>query len=70
MENYNCSICKKDFYGYGNNPYPLCEVNDHKARCCDDCNLKYVLKARMIMIQKEQSEARLKQLKESINKQK
>ena len=29
----NCSICKKDFDGYGNNAQP---VND--GICCDYCN--------------------------------
>ena len=29
----NCSICKKDFEGYGNNAQP---VND--GICCDYCN--------------------------------
>lgn len=66
--NYNCNLCKEEKTGFGNNPYPLCEENDNKARCCDDCNIKYVLKARMLMLQKEQMEAKLNQLKEAINK--
>lgn len=70
MENYNCSICKKDFYGYGNNPYPLCDEKDYKSRCCDTCNIKYVLKARMLMIQKDEIQEKFNQLKETVNKQK
>ena len=32
-DNMNCSICKEDFEGYGNNAQP---VND--GVCCDTCN--------------------------------
>jgi len=35
-----CCICKKEFDGYGNNPYPL--VDDPDARCCDACNTQVV----------------------------
>ena len=68
--NYTCNICKEEKEGFGNNPYPLCDENDHKSRCCDPCNIKFVLKARMLMLQKDQIEAKFSQLKESINKQK
>ena len=29
----NCSICKEDFEGYGNNAQPV-----NNGICCDDCN--------------------------------
>ena len=29
----NCSICKEDFEGYGNNAQPV-----NNGVCCDDCN--------------------------------
>lgn len=35
MEKNVCCICKKVFYGFGNNPSPL----DRSDRiCCDECN--------------------------------
>lgn len=36
-----CSICGKEYEGYGNNALPLAE-----GLCCDECNIK-VLKARI-----------------------
>lgn len=29
-----CCICKKEFVGYGNNPYPVKKTGE----CCDTCN--------------------------------
>lgn len=40
-----CCICGKEFVGWGNNPWPV--NNDDDAVCCDDCNLLYVIPARM-----------------------
>ena len=37
-----CSICGKEYVGWGNNAQP---VND--GRCCDRCNLDYVIPARL-----------------------
>ena len=37
-----CSICKKSFSEYGNNPAPF-----HGEVCCDDCNTKFVLPLRI-----------------------
>lgn len=34
-----CCICKKEFNGYGNNPYPLRTT----GVCCDECNILVVL---------------------------
>jgi len=43
---YKCCICGGTFTGFGNNPWPL--VNDEESRCCDDCNFKYVVMARLV----------------------
>ena len=40
-----CCICGKEFVGWGNNPYPV--VKDEDARCCDDCNMEFVIPARI-----------------------
>lgn len=37
-----CSICGKEYEGYGNNAEP---IND--GRCCDECNLSKVIPARL-----------------------
>ena len=40
-----CPICKDTYEGYGNNPWPL----NHEKDCCNDCNLSYVVPARMFL---------------------
>ena len=40
-----CCLCgkeieSKDKYSYGNNPYPVCTIEN--ARCCDECDKKIV----------------------------
>lgn len=42
MEKKKCVICGKEFEGYGNNAQP---VKD--GLCCDDCNTKVVIPARL-----------------------
>ena len=42
-----CCICKKPFNGYGNNAEPVCS-----GSCCDECNMKEVIPARMNMFKK------------------
>lgn len=37
---YECCICGDDFFGWGNNPWPI--VKDEISRCCDDCNVLVV----------------------------
>ena len=37
-----CPICKKQYFGHGNNAQPVAE-----GRCCDQCNMKRVLPARV-----------------------
>lgn len=47
-----CSICGKNYEGYGNNAQP---VND--GRCCDKCNLETVIPRRItesMMLKEEQ----------------
>lgn len=48
---YKCSICGKEFIGWGNNAYP---VND--GRCCDECNFKVVIPRRFIDLKNKRSE--------------
>lgn len=38
-----CCICGETFTGYGNNPQPYKE----KGRCCDSCNMHFVIPARI-----------------------
>lgn len=37
-----CCICKKEFEGFGNNPFPIAG-----AKCCDLCNSKIVIPLRL-----------------------
>ena len=38
-----CIICGEELDGYGNNPAPVSEV----GQCCDACNAKFVIPARL-----------------------
>lgn len=38
-----CCICGKEFTGFGNNPEPV----KHDGECCNECNMSYVLQARV-----------------------
>lgn len=40
-----CNLCGNKIFDYGNNPYPLMMNDDD--RCCDLCNSKYVIPARI-----------------------
>ena len=40
-----CCICGQVFLGFGNNPWPV--VTDEDAMCCDDCNARKVVPARI-----------------------
>ena len=46
MARHKCCLCGREFYGYGNNPWPAAK----DGRCCDDCNADVVLPARVEMI--------------------
>lgn len=43
-ENF-CCICGEPIEGYGNNPEPF--MSYEEGRCCDGCNLKFVIPARL-----------------------
>ena len=45
MEKKTCCICEKQFEGFGNNPWPVCEFGE----CCDECNASVVIPARISM---------------------
>lgn len=40
---YTCCFCGLPFYGYGNNAEPVIK----NGVCCDECNLKKVIPARL-----------------------
>ena len=41
-----CSICGKSYKGYGNNAFPI-----DWGRCCNECNDKFVIPLRILMIE-------------------
>ena len=41
-----CCICGKVYVGWGNNPSPIDDEEEH--RCCDACNNRYVIPARIL----------------------
>lgn len=49
-----CCICGKTIRGFGNNPDPIKnasgELFNENARCCNDCNDKYVVPYRLAQI--------------------
>ena len=44
---FTCCICGEESTGYGNNPEPF----KHEGRCCDACNLKFVIPARLEQVE-------------------
>ena len=46
-KNGTCCLCGKPYTLYGNNPYPFCDKDDDKSRCCNDCNREKVIPARL-----------------------
>lgn len=50
-EKHICSICGKEYVGYGNNVQP---VND--GRCCDECNLDTAVPYRIYRMREEDRE--------------
>ena len=40
-----CSICGKEYSGFGNNAYPI-----NQGRCCDCCNMLVVIPERVKMM--------------------
>jgi len=51
-DKYTCCICGEECTGYGNNPEPF----KHEGRCCDACNLKFVIPARLAQIETKEEE--------------
>ncbi len=49
-----CCLCHEEFEGHGNNPWPVME--EENEICCDECNWKVVVPARMNMIERENDE--------------
>lgn len=47
-ENY-CCICGEPIEGYGNNPEPYMSADE--GRCCDSCNLHFVIPMRINMME-------------------
>jgi hypothetical protein len=45
-ENF-CCICGEPIEGYGNNPEPYMSADD--GRCCDSCNVRFVIPMRLDM---------------------
>lgn len=43
MEKKICCVCGREFYGYGNDPWPV----KNEGECCDECNTTVVLAARL-----------------------
>lgn len=44
-----CCICGEPIEGYGNNPEPYMSADE--GRCCDSCNVRFVIPARMEMME-------------------
>lgn len=52
-----CALCGKKYSGWGNSTWGLWNIDEHdpegeKIRCCDDCNQRLVVPARMGLIEK------------------
>lgn len=43
---FTCCICGEESTGFGNNPEPV----RHEGRCCDSCNRKFVIPARIAQL--------------------
>lgn len=49
---FTCCICGEECEGYGNNPEPI----KHDGKCCDACNRKFVIPARLLAAMPEEDE--------------
>ena len=49
---YTCCICGEECHGYGNNPEPF----KHEGRCCDACNFRFVIPARLAAAETKEEE--------------
>ena len=50
-----CCICNCKLDGYGNSPCPVNE--DEQQKCCDECNWKVVIPARLEQAKEMANEA-------------
>jgi len=50
MEIKKCSICEKEYEGFGNNAEPI-----NQGRCCDDCNYTKVIPKRIENIKTDET---------------
>jgi|GEM_PF-913033 len=54
-----CCFCGKEITGWGNNPWPV--ITEKDAECCDECNINYVIPARLLKLKRdEEKETMLK----------
>lgn len=49
----SCLLCRNTIVDdpYGQNPFPLCEMDDNQSRACKSCNDAFVLPARLRCIE-------------------
>lgn len=50
-----CSICGEEYYGWGNNAFPVTE-----GRCCDKCNDEFVIPVRIEQMSIEKTKSLLR----------
>lgn len=55
-----CNLCGCEIEGWGNNPDPLIENEDD--RCCDACNTRYVLPARIYQLHHDLPKSEVEQI--------
>lgn len=48
---YYCSLCEGIFQGIGNDPFPVRKGG--MDECCDACNLKFVIPARIEFLKED-----------------
>lgn len=58
-----CCFCGKDIMDYGNDPWPA-DMADN-SRCCDDCNMKIVIPARIKALYEKHDKEEMKMDKQS-----
>lgn len=51
LKHERCCICGKEICGWGNNPEPI----KQDGECCDECNAKYVVPARIGEMHKQRA---------------
>lgn len=51
----NCCLCRRSFYGFGNNAEPVAA-----GRCCDSCNELRVIPARLLLLAGKKYEVQTK----------